>query len=389
MRDNLKHFPVNWIDGMKINKHHLIAQDDAWKDGLHDVISLTLSPLRFGILPPSASGEDTFNVKISLDNQDTLRVSVLACNAVTPGGVRIILPAAAISKQNNTDGIPATSFKFPLPVNDETWFVILIVHPFEKQPTGSPDLNDNPPRFPFVLPVYAVEVVTENQYPQYYNNPYALTVGKVVASEHETLVDDEYIPPCFSISAHTDLISLHAEIDKFLGMLENTSAEIVQNIFKKNQQNELSELVKFLCDRVILFLSQSITNMRFTSLHESPVTLFVTIAALARVLKNSIDMRTGSGKEATMNYFSKWTELKQGDYENMLSNLANLRYDHNDINASIKSIKPFVQVTAKLFRTLSKLEFIGELPEKDRIFIKEETNKNNGEQSSIRRRFFG
>src|SRR5688500_6006072 len=97
MRDNLTHFPVNWINGMKINKDHFIAQDDAWKDAINDIAALNLSPIRYGVLPPSVSGDNTFNVKTTLDNQHTLRVAVLSCNAITAGGVRIILPSLARS----------------------------------------------------------------------------------------------------------------------------------------------------------------------------------------------------------------------------------------------------------------------------------------------------
>ena len=50
MREYPKHFPVNWIDGMKINKGHFIAQDNAWTDALQEVGALTTSPIRFGIL---------------------------------------------------------------------------------------------------------------------------------------------------------------------------------------------------------------------------------------------------------------------------------------------------------------------------------------------------
>ena len=67
MRDNIKHFPVNWIDGMKINKDHFIDQDNASRDMLQDVASLHLSPIRYGVLTTSVSGEDTFNVKMSIE----------------------------------------------------------------------------------------------------------------------------------------------------------------------------------------------------------------------------------------------------------------------------------------------------------------------------------
>jgi predicted component of type VI protein secretion system len=65
MSEYRKHFPVNWIDGMKINKNHFIDQDNAWSDSLQEMSSLNVSPIQYGILPSSAAGENTFNVKIS------------------------------------------------------------------------------------------------------------------------------------------------------------------------------------------------------------------------------------------------------------------------------------------------------------------------------------
>src|SRR4051794_37333035 len=210
MRDNLKHHPVNWINGMKINKDHFIAQDDGWKDALNDVGALHLSPIRYGILPPSASGEDTFNIKTTVDNQNTIRVAVLSCNAITSGGVRIILPAGGIAGITGTDGVPSTSYQLST-LAESLWWIVLTVNPFEKQPFGSPDLDDSPPRYPFVSPIYTVQIVSDNQVAQFNKNPYALSVGKINVNGNEVKVDSDYIPPCFSVSAHPDLVSLHAE----------------------------------------------------------------------------------------------------------------------------------------------------------------------------------
>jgi len=386
MRDNIRHFPVNWIDGMKINKNHFISQDDACKDALNDIAALNLSPIRYGVLPPSALGDDSFNIKITIDNQNTLRVTMLSCNAITPGGVRIILPLISASGLANTDGIPAISFQFSPSKEETAWWIVLIINPFEKKPAGSPDLADNPPRYPYVLPSYTVKVVSDSQYQQFDQHPYALTVGKVSVSGNEVSVDTDYIPPCFSISAHNDLVSLHGEIDEFLGLLEKRCIQIVQKIYNKKQQNEISELVQFLCDRIVLYLGQAITNMRWIMMHESPASLFATVAGLARVMKNTIDLRIGSGKEEMMNYLSEWCELKQGELESMLSNLADIRYNNNDINQNIEEVVIFVKVTSKLFETLSRLEFIGER-KKFGIFIKEEALKP--EPQTIRRRFLG
>ena len=388
MRDKQKHFPVNWIDGMKINKNHFIEQDNAWMNTLQGMVSLGLSPLRFGVLPASAAGEETFNVKISFDNQNSLRASVLACQAITSGGVHISLPAFSTVGQTDTGNVLTSSFPFSASGTESNWWIFLFAHPFEKQAAGSPDLNENPPRFPNALPTYSLQLVSDADYKQYAHHPYGIAVGKVSIANNEVRIDNEYIPPCFSINAHPDLLSLHGELDSYLANVELNCSEIVQKIFKKNQQNEISELVMFLCDRVIMFLGQAITNMRWNILYNSPAAMFETISSMARVMKNSIDMRTGSGKEELMNYMSEWCELKQGELETMLSSLANTSFDQNDINKNIQKIILFVKVTARLFNTLSKLEFIGKRKESG-IFVKEEAVQQAETQSKPRRRFLG
>ncbi len=72
----------------------------------------------------------------------------------------------------------------------------------------------------------------------------------------------------------------------------------------------------------------------------------------------------------------------------MLSAIANLRYDNNDLNRNIEKVVSFVKVILKLFETLSKLEFIGKRRESG-IFVKEEAVNSSDNQSKTRRRFFG
>lgn len=393
MRDILKYFPVNWIDGMKISKSHFVAQDNAWRDALNDASSLNVSPVHFGILPSSSAGENNFNVKISLDNQDTLRVAVLALQAVTPGGINIHLPALGNTAKANTDGVPAVTFRFSEAKNETQWWIILTVNPFERVPAGNPGQSETPQRYPYVLPAYAVEVISDSQFSEYAYHPYALVIGKIAVNGNDIKVEDDYIPPCYSVSASSDLLSLHSELDHFLGTLEMHCSQIVQKIFQKKQQNEISDLVMFLCDRMMLYLSQAITAMRWTIVHESPVQLFSCIAGLARIMKNSIDLRIGSGKEEMMNYLSEWSELSQGELESILTGLAAIRYDNNDINRNIQKITRFVRVTSKLFETLSKLDFIGKRKAGFDFVVKEEKQNVYQEkqqtQQQPKRRFFG
>ncbi len=392
MRDRIKNLPVNWIDGMKINKNHFISQDNAWRDALNDVSSLNTYHFRYGIIPPSSAGEENFNIKISIDNLNTLSVIVLACQAITPGGVRINLPCTLNSENISLDtgSMPSTTFQLSEINSGMQWWIVLHVNPFQKKPIGSPDLNENPPRLPFLSPTYLVQVINDSQYNQFAFHPYSIIIGKVLSNGNEVIVDNNYIPPCYITNALDDLKKFHAELDSFLAGIEMRCSQIVQKIYRKNQQNDLSELVLFLCDRLVIFLSEVLTQMRWFISYESPASMLLKIVSLARLMKNVIDLRTGSGKEEMMNYLCEWCNLKQGQLEDLLISIANLKYDNNDVNKSIQKIIEFVKVTTSLFETLSKLEFIGKKKDTG-IFVKEEQRGVLDEvtKTKTRRRFFG
>lgn len=381
MRKDYPH--INWTDGMKLNKDLFIAQDNAHTATMHNLISSTLSPVRYGLLPD----EDNFNVEIAVDNQNTARVSIISCKAITKGGVYISIAPSPSSEQ----GESVLSFSLTLPsTTSDTWWVALTVQPYERIPYGTIDSTENPPRHPYVKPVYNVQLVSDHEFHQYAYNPYALIIGKLIPTGSGLRNDEEYIPPCISTNALQDLIQLHAELDVFLSNLEQACSQIVQKIYRKSQQNELSELAQFCCDRLSLYLGKAITDFRWFYLYESPVKMISDIVGLARVLKNTIDLRIGSGKEELMNYLSEWSELKQGELEALLTQMASMKYNHNDINQNIINIIQFAKVIGRLFTTLSNLEFIGKKKEAG-IFVKEgyisEPESNTAPKP--RRRFFG
>ena len=47
--------------------------------------------------------------------------------------------------------------------------------------------------------------------------------------------------PCYSVSAHPDLISLLGEFDMFLASLERYCTHVVQKIFRQSEQNAISD----------------------------------------------------------------------------------------------------------------------------------------------------
>lgn len=384
MNANRKYYPVNWIEGMKLNKDIFIAQDLSSAENAYQLIRSTLHPLKYGLLP----GSD-FEVQIAIDNQNTVRATVVNCQAITIGGIPIEINA--LKDQSSTDGNPSVSLPIATGNLNTVYWVVLVIQPFERIPFGEIDMNESPARYPFVKPAYNLLLIENNQLGQYAQHPQALVLGKILVNGNNVNRDENYLPPCLSVSSSPDLMGLHAELDSFLSGLEQSCSIIVQKIYKKSQQNDLSELAHFLCDRMMLYLGQAITNFRWLNIHEPPAVMLSAIVSLARTIKNTIDLRIGAGKEELMNYLCEWCEVNQGELESMLSGMAQMRYNHNDINENINQIVVFAKTIGKLFNTLSNLEFIGKRKESG-LFVKEETNTlttNQPEQPKPKRRFFG
>ena len=51
MNNLLTHYPVNWIDGMKLSSSHFIAEQDFVTDSVRDAIALQTTDLNYGLQP--------------------------------------------------------------------------------------------------------------------------------------------------------------------------------------------------------------------------------------------------------------------------------------------------------------------------------------------------
>ncbi len=69
--------------------------------------------------------------------------------------------------------------------------------------------------------------------------------------------------------------------------------------------------------------------------HTLPASMLLSVVALARVLKNFIDARSGAGKEELLNYFAEWCNVSQGDFEVIFSETINTDYNHNQMDIVI------------------------------------------------------
>jgi hypothetical protein len=372
MKSDNPNLPVNWIDGMKINKNHFIATDLNVGQQVRNTYLSFINPYNYGLLLQNNAQKEGANVILDIDNQGFVHAKVINCSAVTRGGVRIEIIENYFSDKELAESLPTVS------LNTEThqkqaYYIALNVNINERIPFGFPNADEVPPRLPFILPGFHLSVHEVGDL-NTIRSANALVLGKLIFKGDKPELDEDYIPPCQTIYSHSKLVEYHAQLLKVLGQIEIDIISILKRIKDKKQSTNIAETVADVANSLLLFMDVNLIEFRNMAKYYPPVFIFEQMAALARNINNSINKQSTADREEMLNYIQDWSNLKQGEFEEMLVRAIEYKYDHDDISKSINGLAPFVNSISKVFNTLSNLDFIGK--KKDRqIFVKEQKEK--------------
>lgn len=372
------YLPVNWVDGMKINKAHFIAQDNAFVFQLAQNTSCLLNELNYGLLPVRGEGNG-LKIVISSDNQKKLQVRIQRCRAITAGGYYIEITDDTGLPGNNMDSpavsVPVTLRELKAKANQ--FYIVLTINPYNRNPYGTIETPETPPRIPYTVPSLSVDLVPVTEVVRNVLGSFQLPIGKLNIEDQRIMLEEDYIPPCTSISSHPELLEIQAGLEQFYSKMEVYALQIIQKIVQKKQVNDMSVIVQKLCENISFFTAAQITEIKSAGAIQPTVNVVTKVASLARMMKNTLDCFVGSGKDELVTYFTEWCNVKQGELEGAIVALANHQYDHIDINDSIDKMSVFTKLISKLFYQLSRLEYIGKRKESG-IFVKEEVVKQDG-----------
>lgn len=370
----IKHPNVNWVNGMKIRKEHFIQQDNAYEDKLKDVLACSLNSYNYGLLPAGNDVAGSFKVNMQIGNHNRLDVKILQLRALTPGGARIEL----------LEGQHQQSFSLALEEAMETakkgetadYYVLLTVDLFNRQAFGVPDPEEEPPRYPYAGATYTAHLMLAKELSTNSMLPWSLCIGKITFKQDAIEINEDYIPASTSMNSHQKLIDFRLSVEKFYNQTELNLVSIIRKIREKGQDSSLSESVLRLAETLLSFVSTNNLKMKWLLPEQAPVFLFENIAGFARIIRNTIESNSAAQKEETLNYFSNWSELKQGDFERLLVQCINFDYNHNELINSLYEFAEFVQIINNLFVKLESLAYIGKKKETN-IFVKEQTSKRS------------
>jgi len=366
-------FRVNWIDGMKINKNHFVDFENSMVSMINHATQNFLSPVNYGLLPDFSKEGSAIDVAISIDGQDSIHVAVNKCNAITLGGFQIQINSNTIALFEQSGVV--LNQQYTIDSSDSEWYVILSVNPNGRIPVGNADPEEEPPRHPYVFPEYKIDVLPKSELSKNGLGLYHISIGKVVMVNDKPTLEENYIPPCCSIQSHSDLKFVYSQIGAFFNQMEAYAMYVIQKIYQKKQTNDLAQMSLHLMKNTLEFLNQIISEYRLIDKNSPPIVIINKLSSMARVIKSSFDVYTGTGKENLLNYLTDWCDVNQGAFENVLIKMIDVEYQHTDINLTIEKTADFTKLMLVLFKKLNELDYIGKKSDSN-IFVKEEVVDN-------------
>ncbi len=366
-------WPNNFRDGQKINASHFKAEQDAiiYRQAMHT--ASLLNEYNYGLLPAIQNNGEGVKLFLSIDNQEQVQVRLQQCMAITRGGYYIKFNEdTALHGSNFAAAIPVLSVPFnELKERASGYYVVITVDPYKRVPHGLADPLEQPARIPFTKPAYHLSLIPEDDATKNSLGLFQLPVGKLKIENQKVLLDEEYIPPCSSMSSHYDLMEIHAGLEQFYADMELYSLQIIQKKLVKKNNKELADIIQKLCENITILTASHLAQLKTLSLHKAPVEFVCMVSSFARTIKNTLDHYLGTRKEELINYCTKWCEVSQGELERSITTLSNHQYNHLDLNRSFKKISTFTDIISKLFANLARLDYVGERND-GHIILKEE-----------------
>ncbi|MBO0950446.1 hypothetical protein [Fibrella forsythiae] len=365
MLPQLTHWPVNWADGMKITRGHLLATDDATRDLARDAAGSLLSALNYGVLPPAAGQE--VPLRLTCDGQS---VVVSVCRAITPGGARIEL---------STD--PADALQLPLTAVREAWvrmgqsvgYVVVEANPFDPQPHGQPNPDEEPLRYPFVRPGLRLSAVPVANLHTTLAAAYHLPVGKLLLANGVFSLAEGYLPPCRAVGSLPDYRDLYHSLRKQLSELLNYAVAILVRVrtnARSGQPNALATSIGYVAEACLNSLGDQIDAFQLRGLYDPPVGLAGVGKRLARTLQIAIQSTPDREREAMFNYIKNWTPVTPVQWETALQEMLDTPYEHADCQPSMAAFIRLNECLTKLFSKLSDLNYLER--SKDEFFVEKQ-----------------
>lgn len=373
MLPTISHYPVNWVDGMKISRRHFAQADQFVTDHLRDATALHLRSYNYGLLPTADElGSPTFELLLQVDAQNEVQARLTHCRAVTAGGARIEITPSSTPLTARTNLVQLLN-TYNLPATEGMRFAVLVtVNPFERVPVGIPAADELPPRHPHTIPQVGLSVVPTQHRSTAVSEAFALAVGELQLSNGELRAVSHFVPPCAALASHPALLQALHQLELQLSELEADALKIIQKVkLRTDKSNALADLVRGLAEHTMLALAQQLTTLRLMAAEQPPIYLLDALLRVAKQIKSSLESLTEAEREELLKYFEQWSEILPATLLGALNTAVTLTYNHQQVHEHLRQQHYLWAMLGAIFRQLRQLEYIGKNKEGWQSFINE------------------
>ena len=365
----LKHKPVNWVDGMKLSSDHFVATDQFNQDFVRDASSVFISNFNYGLLPPFTGQRVSHDIEIIEKATNHIEVRIRHCNAITAEGCRIDIAGSA-----NLDEQLTYTHYFNSENSDYSkvsiYNILLMVNPFERMPSGTPDPQDNPPRYPSITKGYSIAILPVSEIAPKAMDSYHLTVGQLTLENGRISINTNYIPPSSSMISHPVLTRYYELFNNQYNELQLAAFKIIDKTSGKDGITPLGKNIRLLSEKLLDYIAQIFYTYRNLGYQQSPILIAGYGANLAHVFFTGIKLIESKEREEMLKYFYEWRDVTPGNFEELLARNIELVYDHQNIYNSMSMTEEFLKVMVALWNKLGMLEYIGQ--RKENIVVAEQ-----------------
>jgi hypothetical protein len=279
MLSEIKYFPVNWVDGMKISSTDFISGENALLDMIRDSRSLLLNAFNYGLLPSNHPEIDNYPY-LSYDylsNQLVLK----ECRAITPSGNRIEITEQSFDRNKYPAQLPAVPLS-----NSEPGVFDVYLHVDPSQRLGAGDFASNtPPRYLHVSPAYELALRAHDEH--YIEQGNFLKISELEVRDGKVEIyssNGRYIPPSITMSTHATLVELHRNyLERFHAIIKH-QADLVTRM-GVDTWNEVAQEAIMLMEKIALPVIGSMNYYRINLINLPPVTTICFLKDFASIVK--------------------------------------------------------------------------------------------------------
>lgn len=372
MIEPIKHYAVNWVDGMKISREHLIQQENFIIDSIRDANSVKINAFNYGLLPFSDSYGDKriFEIQSTATNDAQLIIKKLS--AVTLAGHRIEVNDFKVNIRSLAKSLQTEESE-----SNGDYYILASVNPFDKISFGEINSEEIPPRHPFTRANSKIELVDTSLLLSGYSGGNFIILGKVAIKSGIAQIDEHFIPPCTSVEAHPKLVECYNQYSNSMSNLRVYAFKILQKVAHKNQNNELAENVKTICKTVVNHVSENYFEFKNMVYNQPPIYMMNVFSKLALHLYNDMQMMIPAELEEMLNYSLEWSEVAPHTLLNQLSSVAEIDYVHHDTGEIFRNTQVMLKSLEQVLGKLSELDYIGQ--RKENVIVNEQQVKSTND----------